>query len=205
MASGGRVASRQGRSTACGIVSCGGAALKGGGEAAQLAIMSAQTSEAIRGQRLEGIGGSSGKKFETLDTIDGGDSAGGGGRRLADEAAFGLQHGGGAGGTLPRPDGVRLCAREPPGLSAERIPAQAEIPGQRDDGGGEGKRQQASGQPVQGPAGQEPYQKLRWRHGKALRSSSKWGPSRRRGQSPPQTRAAPCACAAALNAAAMGG
>lgn len=42
-------------------------------------------------------------------------------------------------------------------------------------------------------------------HGKAFRSSSKCGPSRRRGQSPPQTTAVPWRAAAALNAAAIRG
>lgn len=126
-----------------------------------------------------------------MDAGGGDGGAGGGGGRPSSQIAFDLQNGGGLGGVLARPDDLRLGARQPPGLPVERIPAQAEAAGQRDRGGGEGQRQQARGQPAQGRAGQAADQKQRRLHGKALRSSSKCGPSRRRGQSPPQTRATP--------------
>lgn len=80
-------------------------------------------------------------------------------------------------------------------VEPERIPAQSQTaPGQQ-----QGDDQQHDAQPDT-CAGHEPRA-----HGKAFRSSSKCGPSRRVGQSPPQTMAVPCRAAAAFMAAAMRG
>ena len=84
----------------------------------------------------------------------------------------------------------------PPG-ETERIPAQTCAVARRhggDDGGG---RQQEPGARVQAAKQRDDP------HGNTFRSSSKCGPSRSVGQSPPQTMAVPWRAAAALNAAAM--
>ncbi|SFS75861.1 hypothetical protein SAMN05192570_2371 [Brevundimonas viscosa] len=83
--------------------------------------------------------------------------------------------------------------------SVERVPAKAQAVGEKDEGRDGGcdqhRRRGGSGQPEDVPGA----------HGNAFRSSSKCGPSRSRGQSPPQTIGVPCRAAAALNAAAMRG
>jgi len=89
--------------------------------------------------------------------------------------------------------------REPAPGQAERVPAQSEAAAQRQDGDQGGSDSQG---PAQGRQGAEQVERP---HGKAFRSSSKWGPSRREVQSPPQTIAVPCRAAAALKAAAMRG
>jgi len=80
----------------------------------------------------------------------------------------------------------------------ERIPTEAEA-AQND--GDQRQHRDAHGQPAQRRHGPEDPR----RHGNTFRSSSKWGPSRRRGQSPPQTKATPFAFAAALMLSAMRG
>ena len=102
--------------------------------------------------------------------------------------------------------GVRV-GRGDPGLGplqpalaeAERVPAQAET--MAEDGCDDDQRRdrQAPAERRQDPQDGQPL------HGNTFRSSSKWGPSRSVGQSPPQTIAVPCRAAAALNAAAMRG
>ncbi len=80
-------------------------------------------------------------------------------------------------------------------VEPQRIPAQAQAaPSQQ-----QGDDQQGDAQP-DARARHEPRA-----HGKPFRSSSKCGPSRRVGQSPPQTMAVPCRAAAAFMAAAMRG
>jgi len=78
--------------------------------------------------------------------------------------------------------------------SVERIPAKSERLDQQgeDNGGGDGCEPPARG-----------FQKRL--HGNTFRSSSKCGPSRSFGQSPPHTMAVPWRTAAALKAAAMRG
>jgi hypothetical protein len=91
--------------------------------------------------------------------------------------------------------GLLLRALQSARIEPERIPAQPQTaPGQQ-----QGDDQQNHAQPS-GRAAHEPRA-----HGKAFRSSSKCGPSRRVGQSPPQTMAVPCRAAAAFMAAAMRG
>ena len=95
--------------------------------------------------------------------------------------------------------GVRLGRPQTPLGEAERVPAQAEAVTQRYDSEGERHDQQ-------GPAGRGQHpQERQPPHGNTFRSSSKCGPSRSLGQSPPQTMAVPCRTAAALKAAAMRG
>lgn len=107
------------------------------------------------------------------------------------EAAREGARGGGGGVRLGRPQAS-------PG-QAERIPAQAEAMAEPDDREGEAHTQQAPSD-----RGQHPEERQR-PHGNTFRSSSKCGPSRNLGQSPPQTMAVPCRTAAALKAAAMRG
>lgn len=95
--------------------------------------------------------------------------------------------------------GVRLGRPQPSLGQAERIPAQAEAVAEPDDGEDEGRKQQTPSD-----RGRRPEER-RHPHGNTFRSSSKCGPSRSLGQSPPQTMAVPCRAAAALKAAAMRG
>ena len=95
----------------------------------------------------------------------------------------------------------RLGAAQPAAAQVEGVPAQAEaVPYDRE--------QSAQAQHGGGPAQRRKDAKRvpeRRAQGKTFRSSSKCGPSRRVGQSPPQTTAVPCRTATALNAAAMRG
>ena len=102
----------------------------------------------------------------------------------------------GVGGGGPGPLLGRL---EPPLAQTERIPVDAEAPAEHEQDDEPGERRQTQAHGRQGAQDQPRV------HGKAFRSSSKCGPSRRVGQSPPQTRAVPCRAAAALKAAAMRG
>ena len=86
----------------------------------------------------------------------------------------------------------------PPG-DTERVPAQTCAVADGHRGDGDGRRQQQPGGRVQAAKQCEAP------HGNTFRSSSKCGPSRSVGQSPPQTMAVPWRAAAALNAAAMRG
>ena len=106
---------------------------------------------------------------------------------------------GGSGCGLPfSHGGPSLGPLEPLSVEVERIPAKAE-PAQHH--GGRREHAHSDDQPPHGRQGRE----KRGPHGNTFRSSSKCGPSRRRGQSPPQTRATPLAFAAALMASAMRG
>lgn len=94
---------------------------------------------------------------------------------------------------------ARFGGGDPPPGPVERVPAKAQAMRQEDEGP-DGDRDQhrrhgGTGQPEHHPGA----------HGKAFRSSSKCGPSRSRGQSPPQTTGVHCRAAAALKAAAMRG
>ncbi len=95
--------------------------------------------------------------------------------------------------------GAGLGRFETPLGEAERVPPQTRAATEEDRG-------DESEQEGQRPAGgaDQPEQVAR-AHGKAFRSSSKCGPSRRRVQSPPQTMGVPCRAAAALKAAAIRG
>ena len=95
--------------------------------------------------------------------------------------------------------GVRLGGSQTPPGQAERIPAQAKPMAEAGDSDDKRYGQQA-------PTGRSQHPQGRQRpHGNTFRSSSKCGPSRNLGQSPPQTMAVPCRMAAALKAAAMRG
>lgn len=88
---------------------------------------------------------------------------------------------------------------EPVSGQAEGIPAETQ-PGEND----QAQPQNPDQTQCPTPRGQDPQH---WRdlQGNTFRSSSKWGPSLKLLQSPPQTIAVPCRTAAALNAAAMRG
>ena len=107
---------------------------------------------------------------------------------------------GGAGGGLRGRDGRDLFgALGAASVELERVPAKAETA--QDDG-----RRSQSREADDDPAGRgQAPEKDKRPHGKTFRSSSKCGPSRKDGQSPPQTRATPLAFAAALMASAMRG
>jgi len=103
------------------------------------------------------------------------------------------------GGVRLRVGGAGLGGFETAAEPVERVPAEAETVRKQDDRG-EGQRR------GQGPSrGSDQPEQIARAHGKAFRSSSKCGPSRSRGQSPPQTIGVPCRAAAALKAAAMRG
>lgn len=85
------------------------------------------------------------------------------------------------------------------GAEPERIPAETHASPDHGHGRDQGDSHDEPAERRQGAQDQARA------HGKALRSSSKCGPSRRVGQSPPQTMAVPCRAAAALKAAAMRG
>ena len=105
-----------------------------------------------------------------------------------------------AGGGLGRGDGGDLFgAVGAASIELQRVPAEAET-AQDDRAGRQGG--DADGQPTD--RRQAPKDDRR-RHGNTFRSSSKCGPSRRRGQSPPQTKATPRSRAAALMASAISG
>lgn len=105
---------------------------------------------------------------------------------------FDLEGPGGGVGT--RRGGPAFGGAQTTGVQTEGIPPQAEA-GRRE---GDDHDRRHEGEPA--PGSQDPAV-----HGKAFRSSSKWGPSRSVVQSPPQTIAVPCRAAAALKAAAMRG
>ena len=188
----------QGVVAACGKVSRGGAA-DGGSEAAQLAIVADKAIGASRIQRNRGVMGAPG-----LGRGDGGGPLDRQGLLMmvfkaavlfGPAFAFkaprdGVRHRGG---------GVRLGGSQSSPGQVERIPAKAQSMPKND-----GRADERYGQ--QTPAGwsQHPQQRPR-PHGNTLRSSSKCGPSRSLGQSPPQTMAVPWRTAAALKAAAMRG
>ena len=95
--------------------------------------------------------------------------------------------------------GPRLSGFQPSLREAEGVPAQPDAPPDR-RGQNKGDRHHQPPSPRrQRPQNASPPQ------GNTLRSSSKCGPSRSVGQSPPQTRGVPCRTAAALKAAAMRG
>lgn len=94
----------------------------------------------------------------------------------------------------PRPGGL-----QPSTSDVEGIPAQSDAPPDYH------KQNQHNGQHHAPPPGAEHPQNGGRPHGNTLRSSSKCGPSRSVGQSPPQTMGVPCRTAAALKAAAMRG
>jgi len=98
-----------------------------------------------------------------------------------------------------RSGGCGLGPRQTSSGDTERIPAQSDAVSQDREGYGEHRQQR---QPAN--RRQRPEEGGR-AHGNTFLSSSKCGPSRRVGQSPPQTMAVPCLAAAALNAAAMRG
>ena len=101
----------------------------------------------------------------------------------------GLRDGCGRGGL----GAVKTSAAE-----VEGIPAKAEA---AEHEGDDRQDRDADGQPAQ----RLKRPQDRRRHGNTFRSSSKCGPSRKRGQSPPQTMATPLALAAALIASAIRG
>lgn len=139
------------------------------------------------------LDGSGGGAFQRHGGLDGGVEAG-------DLAGLTLGLGG-SGGSLLRGGGDRgLGAVEPSPVEAERIPAEAET---AEDDGSDGEDEDAEGQPAHRRQG--PQDRRQADQGNTRRSSSKCGPSRRRGQSPPQTRATPFAFAADLMASAMRG
>lgn len=107
------------------------------------------------------------------------------------EAAGGRVGGGRAGATF--------SGLKPPGAEIEGIPAKPEASSEHEHNREQGEARQTPGKWRQ-RAQDQPRA-----HGKAFRSSSKCGPSRSVGQSPPQTMAVPCRAAAALKAAAMRG
>ena len=114
---------------------------------------------------------------------------------------------GGGGGLLQPPRGgvgfgdrgPRLGGGHAPAGAVKGVPAEPQrLAGEREnDHAGEDERR-----PRNRPGEAEEMARA---HGKAFRSSSKCGPSRRRGQSPPQTMGVPCRAAADLKAAAMRG
>lgn len=95
--------------------------------------------------------------------------------------------------------GPRLGGGEAAAGPVEGVPPKPQAMGEQDKGRRSGDGQ---GRPCGGTG--RPQDAAR-DHGKAFRSSSKCGPSRSRGQSPPQTIGVPCRAAAALKAAAMRG
>lgn len=112
---------------------------------------------------------------------------------------------GGAFGLDPAGGGVDLGHRgagfgriDPPARAVERVPAEPERLDQQDEGDNGGDSRDR-------PAGRLQQRRKGRLHGNTFRSSSKCGPSRSFGQSPPQTMAVPCRTAAALKAAAMRG
>lgn len=107
----------------------------------------------------------------------------------------------------PTGSSVRACDLGPglgrlqtsPG-EIERIPAEAQTPPGHDHKEDEQDKHNTP------PSGRrQDSRQGRPLHGKTFRFSSKWGPSRRRGQSPPQTTGVCSRTDAALNAAAMRG
>lgn len=98
-----------------------------------------------------------------------------------------------------RRPGARFGVIQAPRRHVERIPTQPEPAPGHENG------HQYGGDQQEPDDGLRPPQKRQRRHGKAFRSSSKWGPSRSFGQSPPHTMVVPCRAAAALKAAAMRG
>lgn len=105
-----------------------------------------------------------------------------------------------SGGGIGDSDGVPGFSGFPPALrQPQRIPANPQ-PVQGDQAQGQCRPDE------HGPApGRQSAQPRQPPHGNTRRSSSKWGPSRRRVQSPPQMIAVPWRAAAALNAAAIRG
>ncbi len=81
----------------------------------------------------------------------------------------------------------------------ERVPAKAET---AQDEGGNREAHEADREPTQR---RQRAQHGDGGHGNTRRSSSKCGPSRRVGQSPPQIRATPCSLAAVFTVSAMRG
>ncbi len=162
--------------------------------------MVAQASSAIGGQRKRrviggsrSLDGSGGDAFQRHGGLEGGVEAG-------DLIGLTLGFGGSGGGLLGGDDGRGLGAVQPSSVEVERVPAKAKAA--EDDGEG-GQNGDAEGEPAHRRQG--PQDRRQTDHGNTFRSSSKCGPSRRRGQSPPQTRATPFAFAAALMASAMRG
>lgn len=97
-------------------------------------------------------------------------------------AAFGLEVASGR-ESLRRLDPLLQGARPAFG-PAQRIPAQAKAVAEH-------QQEYAGPQHQQGPGGRPRQPRRKRRHGNAFRSSSKWGPSRRVGQSPPQITGVP--------------
>ncbi len=160
--------------------------------------MVAQASNAIGRQRERGVIGSS-RGFHGT----GGDAVqrhrGSDGGVEADDLTRLTLGFGGSGRRLGRGQGRDLFgAVKPSSGQVEWVPSKAE-PAQRGRHDREGR--DPEGEPTQ--RGQRSEE--RRRQGNTFRSSSKCGPSRSRGQSPPQTRATPLALAAALIASAMRG
>jgi len=114
------------------------------------------------------------------------------GRRALDLDPAGMGVRGGGGGPL---FGRRLTAR----ADAEGVPVKTESASDDQHDDDQSHRRDPEAERRQGP------QDFARGHGKAFRSSSKCGPSRRDFQSPPQTMAVPCRAAAALKAAAIRG
>ena len=94
--------------------------------------------------------------------------------------------------------GANFGRLDPPARAVERVPAEPERLDQQDEGDNGGDSRNHPGDRLQ-------RRRMGRRHGNIFRSSSKCGPSRSFGQSPPQTIAVPCRTAAALKAAAMRG
>ncbi len=86
-----------------------------------------------------------------------------------------------------------------PSRQIERVPPEAEASQQQGDSR---HTHQDQGEPAEGCQTASERADV---HGNTRRSSSKWGPSLKVGQSPPQTMATPRSCAAAFTARAIRG
>ena len=137
--------------------------------------------------------GSGGDAFQRHGGLDGGLKPG-------DLTGLRVRLGGSGGGLLDGHGGGGLGALETSPTEIERVPAKAET---AEDEGDHGEDSDARSEPSHRREGAQDRRQTG--HGNTRRSSSKCGPSRRRRQSPPQTRATPLALAAALIASAMRG
>lgn len=195
----GRRCSSQGRAAVSGSVRRGGATAEVGRDTAQLVIVSAQTIETVRRKRQVGVmGGSSLQKNGRRGGFDPpGDGMGGVQPGDLPGLTQGLGRAGGGIGTGQIGGGLG-----PVGAAAgqiERVPAKAET---AEHNGHDGHASEDHRQPTdRGQAAK----KRGGAHRNTRRSSSKWGPSRKVGQSPPQTMATPRSCATAFTASAMRG
>lgn len=194
-----RRSSTHGVVAAVGKLTLGGIVADVGGDEAQLTVMVSKTSGASRVQRFFGVMGAPCPGL----------CAGCGPDKLQGLLLMGFDAGGLTDSALDlkptrdavalRRRGARLGRLQSASSPVKRIPAKAKRVDQ-DDQGGDTRNHRDRHERRPGQRALEAGA-----HGNALRSSSKCGPSRKVGQSPPQTMAVPCRAAAALKAAAMRG